>query len=216
MHQVLVYADSLSWGIIPGTRQRLAFDKRWPGVLEAELNRLGTEVRIIEDCLNGRRTVLDDPTKSGRNGLEGLEQRIEVNSPLSLVILFLGTNDFQAMHRFDARQSAQGLQSLVSAIRRAPIEPGMPTPEILLIAPPPIQQALGSMAVKFLNAESKSAGLNTAIRDVALSSKCEFFDSGDVIETSSVDGVHLDRLQHKLLGNALVSPVTDMLAESRR
>ncbi len=25
MHQILVYADSLSWGIIPGTRRRLDF-----------------------------------------------------------------------------------------------------------------------------------------------------------------------------------------------
>jgi len=35
MRQILVYADSLTWGIIPGTRQRLSFDRRWPGVLEA-------------------------------------------------------------------------------------------------------------------------------------------------------------------------------------
>jgi|GEM_PF-6715103 len=34
MKQILIYADSLSWGIIPNTRNRLAFDKRWPGVLE--------------------------------------------------------------------------------------------------------------------------------------------------------------------------------------
>ncbi|MCA9195372.1 MAG: hypothetical protein KDB03_26555 [Planctomycetales bacterium] len=37
MDQILVYGDSLSWGIIPGTRERLPFSKRWPGVLEAEL-----------------------------------------------------------------------------------------------------------------------------------------------------------------------------------
>ena len=28
--QVLVYADSLSWGIVPGTRQRLPWPVRWP------------------------------------------------------------------------------------------------------------------------------------------------------------------------------------------
>ena len=28
-------------------------------------------VRVVEDCLNGRRTVLEDPFKAGRNGLEG-------------------------------------------------------------------------------------------------------------------------------------------------
>ena len=68
MKQILVYADSLSWGIVPGTRQRQPFDRRWPGVLENRLNRPDSRVRIIEDCLNGRRTVWDDPFKPGRNG----------------------------------------------------------------------------------------------------------------------------------------------------
>lgn len=34
MQQILVYADSLTWGIVPTTRQRLPFDQRWPGVME--------------------------------------------------------------------------------------------------------------------------------------------------------------------------------------
>jgi len=33
MQHILVYADSLSWGIVPTTRQRLSFDQRWPGAL---------------------------------------------------------------------------------------------------------------------------------------------------------------------------------------
>src|SRR5690349_8116110 len=77
MLSILVYADSLSWGIVPGTRQRLAFDHRWPGILESTLNINGPRARVIEDCLNGRRTVWNDPFKPGRNGLEGLAQRIE-------------------------------------------------------------------------------------------------------------------------------------------
>src|SRR6202166_3272555 len=94
---ILAYGDSLSWGIIPNTRQRLAHDRRWPGILEAALTASGVAVRVIEDCLNGRRTVWDDPYKPGRNGLVGLAQRIEINSPLSLVMLMLGTNDLQSM-----------------------------------------------------------------------------------------------------------------------
>ena len=63
MQQILVYADSLSWGIVPTTRQRFAFDSRWPGVLEITLDGRGRKARVIEDCLNGRRTVWDDPFK---------------------------------------------------------------------------------------------------------------------------------------------------------
>jgi len=114
MLQVLVYSDSLTWGIIPNTRARLPFDERWPGVLENKLKDPGKRVRIIEDCLNGRRTVWDDPFKPGRNGLHGLAQRIEMHSPLSLVILMLGTNDFQFSHPYNnAWSAAQASADLV-------------------------------------------------------------------------------------------------------
>src|SRR3569832_1699576 len=119
MQHILVYADSLSWGIIPSTRQRLPFEQRWPGAMEIELTASGKEVRVIEDCLNGRRTVWEDPFKPGRNGLVGLAQRIEIHSPLSLVILMQGINDFQSMHEHNAWHSSQGIVALVSAIRMA-------------------------------------------------------------------------------------------------
>ena len=216
MDQILVYGDSLSWGIIPGTRGRLPFSKRWPGVLEIELQRRALQVRIIEDCLNGRRTVLDDAVKPGRNGLIGLEQRIEVNSPLAMVIVMLGANDFQSGHSFTAGDTAQGLGKLVDAIRRAPIEPGIHVPGVLLVAPPQLQVSRGPLAAKFVNAEAKSAGLTNAIRDVALEMGCEFFDAGSVTSTSVVDGVHLDESQHHTLGIALADVVARIDLACRR
>src|SRR5271166_6650130 len=155
MHQLLVYSDSLSWGIIPATRRRLPFEQRWPGVLELRLNREAPRVRVIEDCLNGRRTVWEDPFKPGRNGLAGLAQRIEIHSPLSLVMLMLGNNDFQSVHSYTAWHAAQGIGALVNAIRQAPIEPGMPVPPILVIAPAPIQTPRGPLARKFTDAAHK-------------------------------------------------------------
>ncbi len=212
MQQILVYADSLSWGIVPLTRERQPFDVRWPGVLEAGLVARGRRVRVIEDCLNGRRTVWDDPFKPGRNGLVGLAQRIESDSPLALVILLLGTNDFQAMHPHDAWLSAQGIATLVTAIRQAPIEPGMPVPQVLVVAPPPFGAPQGPIAPKFAGAAAKSAGLADAYREVAATLGCLFFDAGSVTTASRVDGVHLDADQHRVLGTALVDVVDGLLA----
>lgn len=214
MHQVLVYADSLTWGIIPNTRRRLAFDERWPGVMERELRRSGQQIRVIEDALNGRRTVWDDPFKPGRNGLVGLEQRIEINSPLSLVLLMLGTNDFQSMHDYRAWHAAQGVASLVHAIRRAPIEPGMPIPGVAIIAPPPIGAAKGAMAEKFAGGDVKCVGLADAYAMVATELGCRFFDAGSVTTSSTVDGVHLDAAQHAALGTALAPAVSTWLTAS--
>lgn len=214
MHQILIYSDSLSWGLIPDTRERLPFAARWPGVMEAELLQRGLSVRVIEDCLNGRRTVFEDPFKPGRNGLIGLEQRIEINSPLRLVILMLGTNDFQSMHAHNAWHSAQGMAALVDAIRRAPIEPGMPIPEILIVSPPPFQKPKGTIAPKFQGAQEKSPGLAAAFEAVAREHSCRFFDAGKVTKTSSVDGVHLDAEQHRALGQALAETVTQVLKQN--
>ena len=215
MQQILVYADSLSWGIIPNTRKRLDFGARWPGVLETELEARGRAVRVIEDCLNGRRTVWDDPFKPGRNGLVGLAQRIEINSPLALVIVMLGTNDFQAMHDNNAWLSGQGIAVLVGAIRQAPIEPGMPVPPILIVAPPPMEEPRGPIAPKFLGGASKSVGLAAAYREVAAAADCHFFDSGAVTSASRVDGVHLDADQHFALGKALAEVTHRILPASQ-
>jgi lysophospholipase L1-like esterase len=212
MRHILVYADSLTWGIIPNTRNRLPFEERWPGVLESELSQRGLRVRIVEDCLNGRRTVWDDPFKPGRNGLQGLAQRIESHSPLSLVILMLGTNDFQFSHPHNnAWSAAQGIAVLVQEIRRAPIEPGMPVPPILVVCPPIINSPQGVMAAKFAGAEQRSLGLAAEYRAVCSTLGCGFFDAGGVASSSRVDGIHLDRDQHLALGQALADPVAAIL-----
>lgn len=211
MKQLLVYADSLSWGIVPLTRKRLSFELRWPGVVEIGLCAQGKKVRVIEDCLNGRRTIYDDPIKDGRNGLLGLQQRIEVNSPLAMVLLMLGTNDFQINHDHNASHAVLGLQKLIKSIRAAPIEPGMPIPEILVIAPPPIQQPQGEIAVKFKGADIKSVGLAGAYEALAKQEHCYFFDAGKVTTSSRLDGVHLDADQHQTLGLALVNFLSDLV-----
>jgi lysophospholipase L1-like esterase len=211
MQQILVYSDSLSWGIVPNTRKRLGFAERWPGVMEDHLIRAGRSVRVIEDCLNGRRTVWEDPFKPGRNGLTGLQQRIEGSSPLALVVLLLGTNDFQSTHSYNAYHSAQGVATLVRAIRAAPIEPGMPVPEILIVAPPPARTAKGAMAPKFEGADAKSKGLAEALTEVATELGCPFFDAGRVVTTSAIDGVHLDADQHLVLAHDLAKAVAVLL-----
>ncbi len=213
MQHILVYGDSLSWGIIPDTRERLPFEARWPIVMEQQLHSRGHAVRVIEDCLNGRRTVWEDPFKPGRNGLHGLAQRIEVNSPLALVILMLGSNDFQSMHPHNPWHAAQGMATLVNAIRTAPIEPGMPVPPILIVAPPEISAPQGSMAEKFRDGDKKCRGLAAAYLAVAEELGCEFFDTGSVITTSKVDGVHLDAGQHAALGESLSGTIEKLLIQ---
>ena len=209
MHHILVYADSLSWGIIPNTRNRLSFEERWPGVFENQLKENGLDVRVIENCLNGRRTAWSDPFKKGRDGSAGLAEVIEMHSPLELVVLMLGTNDFQSTHDIDARLSAQGVAKLVQIIRSAPLEPGMEIPSIMIVSPPIIVEPKGAIAFKLRGAEKRCAGLPKALEMVADELSTLYFDSNTVTSASRIDGIHLDKDQHLVLGRAIANLVTE-------
>jgi len=203
MKQILVYSDSLSWGIIPNTRERLPFNKRWPGVFESFLRYNTCKVRIIENCLNGRRTAWDDPFKRGRNATSDLAQAIEMHSPLELVIIMLGTNDFQNSHNNNAWLSAQGTNKLISIIKEAPVEPGMNIPQILVVSPPEILSPKGVISNKFAGAEIRSKGLAQELQRITLENNVFFFDVNSVTKASEIDGIHLDEKQHKVIGNEL-------------
>lgn len=211
MRTVLAYGDSLSWGIVPGTRNRWPFPQRWAGVLQ-EL--LGPSVRLVEEHLNGRTTAFDNPVLPGRNGLVALPMLLESHAPLDVVILMLGGNDLQRIQNLTAHESALGTAALVDAIRRAPLEGGGTAPAILLVAPPPLRPRNGTEE-KFAGAAAPSTELAARQRAVAEEKGCGFFDAGGVIATSAVDGVHLDAPAHGALGEALAPVVRALLPPDR-
>ena len=166
---------------------------------------------MIEDCLNGRKTVWDDPFRQGRNGAERLSEVIELNSPLALVIIALGTNDFQLPGTVQAWASALGIGRLIDIISQAPIEPGLTHPEILVLAPPKIEQPPGDYAPRFLDADKRSAGYADAIRNIAATKSVAFFDMNAATGASLKDGIHLDDDQHAAVGAALDPIVRQIL-----
>jgi lysophospholipase L1-like esterase len=208
MKNILCYGDSVSWGIIPGTRDRHPFDKRWPGILQ---QLLGNEVRVIEECLNGRTTAWDDPFRPRRNGKEMLLPLLQSHAPLDLVVIFLGTNDLQAMYGVSSYESALGAAALVDIVQTARPEPMKSAPAVLLVAPPRIVNPRGTMAEKFRGAGEKSVAFSRWYGSVAEERGCFFFDAAEVVAPSPVDGVHLDEQQHRRLAEALHEKVTQCL-----
>jgi len=211
MQTVLLYGDSLSWGIVPGTRDRWPFAERWAGVLQSLL---GAAVRVVEEHLNGRTTAFDNPVLPGRNGLAALPMLLESHAPLDVVAVMLGPNDLQRIQGLTAHESALGTAALVDAIRRTPLEGGGEPPAILLVTPPALAPH-SDTEEKFGGAAVASRELARRQRAVADAKGCTFFDAGTVIETSAVDGVHLDAAAHRALAEA-VAPVVRALLVSRR
>ena len=138
-------------------------------------------------------------------------------SPLKLVILMLGINDFQCTHDNNAWLSAQGTAKLIQIIRQAPIEPGMPVPDIMVVAPPPIIQPKGVIASKFEGAEKRCVGLASELKKIASDHATHYFNAGSITKASAIDGIHLDehqhqhQHQHQLLGKAIAHEVSESL-----
>jgi len=53
--------------------------------------------------------------------------------------------------------------------------------------------------------------LADALRQITAEYGCGFFDANSVITSSTVDGVHLDKEQHRVLGKAVSKVVAQLL-----
>ena len=204
MKAVLCYGDSNTWGADPETDRRFAPDVRWPGVLAREL---GDGFRVVEEGLNGRTTLRDDPIEGAhKNGLTYLRACLESHAPIDLVTLMLGTNDLKA--RFDASASdiAQGAAVLADEILHGGCGPGGGAPVVVLISPPPVGR-LTDLAEMFDGAGEKSAGFRGHYERFAEQYGCEFLDAGAFASSSHLDGIHLEADEHRKLGEAVAKRI---------
>ena len=199
MKTILCFGDSNTWGYRPDGTGRFDWEVRWPGVLQREFSGYA---RVIEEGLNARTTVFDDPVEGVsvcRNGSRHLPILLETHRPLDLVVIFLGINDLK--RRFDAApfDIAQGASQLVGMVQRSLAGPEGKAPQALLICPPPVK-VLTFFAGLFEGAIAKSTGLASEYAWQAGRSGCHFLDAGEIVSLSPVDGIHLDDQGHSVLG----------------
>jgi lysophospholipase L1-like esterase len=207
MRRVLCYGDSNTWGYIPGSGGRYVFSSRWTGILQVKL---GDEVQIIEDGLNGRTTATDDPGHSGRNGVAVLGPVLKRYAPLDLVVIMLGTNDMKRDFQLSAEAISRGAGMLVKIVKE--YHSMTPVPEILLISPPRIRFLPFTSRTIFEEAESKSSTLPLGYERVATECDCHFFNATEIVAASLIDGVHLGKRAHLKLGEALAEKVKEILS----
>jgi len=135
MKTILCYGDSNTWGYNPATQDRFSQDERSPGVLRQAL---GDGYEVIEEGLNGRTTVWDDPIEGYKNGKEYLIPCLETHRPLDLVAMLLGTNDLKVRFSLSAYDIANGAGVVVDIVQRSGAGPDEGAPKVLLMAPPPV------------------------------------------------------------------------------
>lgn len=210
MKTVLCYGDSNTHGQVPGGSplDRFGPDQRWPGVLRAAL---GTDWYVIEEGLSGRTTVHKDPIEGDiKSGRLYLWPCLMSHAPIDLVILMLGTNDLKARFGQPASEVAMGIGCLIHDIRELKPGPGGHSPEILVVAPPPMLDDIGEWEGIFSGAQPKSHQLAHEFEVIADSLEVHFFDAGSVITSDPADGFHLSREAHETLGHAIAHEVVNI------
>ena len=135
MKTILCFGDSNTWGYNPENRQRFGPDERWTGILR---NSLGEDYRVIEEGLNGRTTLWDDPIEGFKNGLDYLMPCLESHKPFDLITIMLGTNDLKCRFSVSAFDIAESVGVLVRQVQQSQAGPQENAPIPLLIAPPPL------------------------------------------------------------------------------
>ena len=199
MKTVLCYGDSNTWGYDPATKERFPIDTRWTGVLAANL---GEHTRVVEEGLNGRTTVWDDPIEGHKNGQTYLPPCLTSHKPIDLVVLMLGTNDLKARFSLPAGDIARGAGQLCDIILKSDTGPGGRHPRLILLAPPPLGK-LSEFAEMFEGGVEKSSQFRDRFGAVAAEKGVELLDVGSVLHTSDIDGVHWAAESHHNLGVAV-------------
>jgi lysophospholipase L1-like esterase len=208
MAVIVAFGDSNTWGWEPKSATRYKPDVRWTGVMQREL---GPGYHVIEEGLNGRTTVFDDPIEPDRRGADYLPPCLRSQAPLDLLIIALGCNDMKK--RFSASPSdiASGAERLILMARAEAVGPDGAPPAILLVAPPPIGK-LTDFAEMFEGAREKSLVLAERYRAVAERQRVGFLDAGEFVACSDLDGVHFAPDGHAILGRVTAEAVRVALA----
>lgn len=211
MKTILCYGDSNTWGYNPETNSRFKANERWTNILS---NILGDNYVIIEEGLNGRTTVWDDPLRGGfRGGRTYLLPCLNSHKPLDLVILFLGTNDLKDRFNLSPKDISIGIKLLVNDILNSGCGVNGNSPKILVLSPPFIEKMnKNSMFFEeFEHAYTKSRKLAPYIESVAKEFSVYFLDISLIAKTDSIDGLHFNKENHKKLAVYLADYVKQIL-----
>jgi lysophospholipase L1-like esterase len=210
---ILAFGDSLTWGSnpVPGEAPRHARTDRWPDMLAAGL---GAGFAVIADGMRGRSTAYDEHlAEADRNGARLLPSALYTHAPLDLVILMLGTNDLKPHVAGSAVAALQGMRRCVEIVRNHSNRvPGHDAPaRVLIVAPPPVVTTADPFYVEmFAGAAEQSRKLAGYYEALAAETGSSYFDAGKVAAASPIDGVHLDAVNSRAIGVALVPVVRAM------
>ena len=207
MKRILCFGDSNTWGYDPETHERYDHKTRWPCVMGGDL---GEEYEIVEEGMNGRTTVWNDPVDDLMSGIDYLKPCLISHKPLDLVVIMLGTNDLKDRFCVSAYEIAKSAGRLVQMVQTSDAGPKGTAPDVLLVAPPPIVLGDAGLDTRQHGLE-KSMKFAQAFAEIAAELGCGYANAGDFIESSLVDGIHFSAASQRSLGKSIAKVVAKQI-----
>lgn len=208
---ILCYGDSNAWGWVANKMGAERYDEhtRWPGVLRDEL---GDEYSVLEDALGARTTNLDEPRPELplRNGLQMLPITLETNGPVDIVIFMIGTPDLKPLFDVSPEHITQGMRQNIDTVKSFKSINGRSPQQIIIIAPPIINETAEFASKAYTNAHDKSVALVDLYRELAQETGCMFIDSNEYVQVDPTEGVHITKYSHQKLGQAAAEIVRSL------
>ncbi|QIA65078.1 G-D-S-L family lipolytic protein [Vibrio astriarenae] len=208
MKSVLCFGDSNTWGYAPDLPRRFNMSERWTMQLQLLL---GDQYRIIEEGLNSRTTVFEDPFEPGKKGLDYLYPCLESHHP-DLVVLMLGTNDLKTRFNVSASDISKGAARLVEMIQRFHHGFMAKPADVLLVSPTLVfETRIGFEGFDGAAEKSKQLGHYFKLRSEELN--CHFLDAAEFVEPCAVEGVHWPLDQHTKFAHRLSEIIPTLFNE---
>jgi len=208
---IVCFGDSNTYGLCTDpedcatpSSQRYNENERWPCLLQGFL---GDEYLVLEEGLSGRTIAFEDPTHEGRCGIDYIMPCLESHSPVSMLIIMLGTNDLKERFSANATTIAQCMERFLQ--KALSVDCWLGQPKILLINPPKITKEMektDAYNIMGPGCPEKYTALTPLLKDLARKRNCLFYDAADC-QTNSVDHIHLLKKGHVELASFIAQLV---------
>ena len=206
--RILCIGDSNTWGYNPENRWR--HDNRWTKVLA----NLMPENEIIEEGLNGRTILSEDPIKPERCGISALKLLLMSHKPVDYVIIMLGTNEFKKCFNRELSYIVGGIEEFIKIIKNEEMWERFGVPKILIISPVIVREELkenggkiGEYDIQSIEISKKLARL---VMELCKKYDVQFMNAADYAEASLIDYIHMDEENHRKLGEAIYNKLTGL------
>lgn len=208
--RVLVFGDSNTYGSNPDKLGRFNINERYTGVLQSLL---GNEYEIIEEGLSARTICASDQDsiKKGVVGIDYLLPCFVSHSPIDILIINLGSNEFKEKFDLSAEKIRDNLAHLCNSVlernEKLKEKNRYSNLKIIIVAPRTIDEHLVGEGWKGSGVLSReTTGL---FKQYSRDRNFGFVDLSSVTEVGK-DGLHYTLESHSRIAAVLADKIRDL------